>query len=221
MKSLGLSLVLCLLFLTGTIGYAVDDPAPARHVIYLHGWIVQNQQDPRPRHPEFGFYELEEILAVFSEQGFKVSGEIRPRAATMDESADHVVAQIEGLIESGVPGSYVTVVGASMGAGIALLASERLGNPDVRFAVLGTCIVTSFNRIVEQEGNGPQGHILAIREVQDRVTSPCPALAAASNGHFPDDMREIVVDTGLDHGFLYRPIPQWIDPVLKWVMAGE
>lgn len=25
--------------------------------------------------------------------------------------------------------------------------------------------------------------------------------------------------TGLAHGFLYRPLPEWVDPVVEWALA--
>ena len=31
--------------------------------------------------------------------------------------------------------------------------------------------------------------------------------------------REIVLHTGLDHGFLYRPLSQWVNPTAEWAMA--
>jgi hypothetical protein len=221
MGKMGIGLVLCALILTGSVGSAAEESSEVRYVIYLHGWIIQDQQDPRPKHPQFGFYELEEILDTFRKQGFTVSGKIRPKSASIDESADQVVVQIENLLESGVPASRVTVVGASMGAAIALLASERLGNTDIRFAVLGACLSTSFNRILEQEGTGPTGHVLSIREASDRVTGSCPPLTNDLKLQPSQDFREIVLETGLDHGFLYRPISEWVDPVLEWLMAGE
>jgi hypothetical protein len=110
------------------------EAAEARKLIYLHGRIVQDQQSARPKHPEWGFYELEAILATFRERGFDVTGEIRPKANTLSQSADHVVAQVKALIASGTPASRITVVGGSMGASIALIASVRLQNPELRFS---------------------------------------------------------------------------------------
>ncbi|HWX25559.1 MAG TPA: hypothetical protein VN083_10975, partial [Vicinamibacteria bacterium] len=68
-------------------GVAADAPHP-RHLIYLHGRIVQEQQSARPRDPRFGYYELEKILSVFRDRGFVVSGEIRPKPASVSDSAD-------------------------------------------------------------------------------------------------------------------------------------
>jgi hypothetical protein len=103
-------------FLAGlAVGVTADDSRP-RHLIYLHGRIVQEQQSARPRHPQFGYYEFEKILDAFRVHGFVVTGEIRPKSASVSDSANRVVEQVRRLLESGVPADRVTVVGASIGA---------------------------------------------------------------------------------------------------------
>ena len=75
------------------VGWPPGVPADAlgpRHLIYLHGRIVQEQQSERPRHPQFGHYEVAKILDAFRDRGFVVSGEIRPKSASMSESATRV-----------------------------------------------------------------------------------------------------------------------------------
>lgn len=63
--------------------------------------------------------------------------------AAVSESADRVVEQVRRLIEAGATPDRITVVGASMGAGIALLASARLGIPEVRLGLPGTSFVAA------------------------------------------------------------------------------
>ena len=151
---MGVMLVALAVLLAGSLPVAAGDPAPPRHLIYLHGRIVQEQQSARPRHPRFGYYEMEALRAAFRDRGFAVSGEIRPKSASVGESADRVVAQVRRLLDSGVPADRITVVGASM--------------PGRRSTL---------------------------------------------------EAREIVLHTGLGHGFLYRPLPEWVDPVTEWAFA--
>jgi pimeloyl-ACP methyl ester carboxylesterase len=191
---------------------------PPRHLIYLHGRIVQEQQSARPRNPRFGDYELNQILVTFRGRGFVVSGEIRNRAASESDSADLVVAQIRRLLETGLPARQVTIVGASMGAGIALVASARLQDPDVRFCVLGACLSENVRRILASEGKAPSGRVLSIREASDESTEPCPPWSG-DPGSGSLLAREIVLRTGLSHGFLYRPLPGWVDPAVEWAVA--
>jgi pimeloyl-ACP methyl ester carboxylesterase len=215
----GSALAMLALFLAGSLPSGAQDRAAPRHVIYLHGRIVQEQQSARPRHPQFGTYEMEAILAAFREHGFVVTGEIRPRLATVGAAAEHVVAQVRRLLGSGVPPDHVTVVGGSMGAGIALVASTRLQEPGLRFALLGACLSKSVRTIRTGGGRNPSGYVLSIREASDDMTEPCPAWKEPSPPGSPLEVREIVLHTGLRHGFLYRPLPEWIDPVVKWALA--
>ena len=195
---------------------AFADEAGPRHLIYLHGRIIQDTQSARPRHPEFGYYELEQILATFRERGFVVTGEIRPKKASLDESADRVVDQIRRLRSSGVPASRITVVGGSMGAAIALRASLRLQDPEVSFSVLGACMSQSVPLLLAEYGAVPAGRILAIREKSDETSGPCPAWSDDATSRATLVVREIVLDTGLRHGFLYRPLREWVEPVVDW-----
>lgn len=193
---------------------------PARHLIYLHGRIVQEQQSERPRHPEHGYYELEKIVAALRASGFVVSAEIRPKDQKVGEAADAVVAQVQGLLDSGVPAERITVLGASMGATIAMRVSARLGNPAVRFALLSPCLSASITAIAREEGKPMRGRILAIREESDVPTAECPPLDPKSKAT-PPTAREVVIHTGTRHGFLYRPLSEWLDPVVGWARADQ
>jgi pimeloyl-ACP methyl ester carboxylesterase len=212
------AIVIAVFVATSTMGAATDE-TPPRRLIYLHGRIVQVQQSARPQHPRFGYYELEKILAAFRERGFVVSGEIRPKSASVGDSADKLVAQVQRLLDSGVPGRNITVLGGSMGAGIALVASTRLQNADVRFALLGICLSQGVAQIQAAGGKAPSGHLLSIREASDESTANCSAWRSEPASPWPLVVREMVLDTGLSHGFLYRPLPEWVNPVVEWAKA--
>ena len=210
----GLTVVAALLL--GSAGSGAAEAPRPRHLIYLHGRIVQEQQSARPKHPQHGYYELDKILGTFRDRGFVVSGELRPKSASVVDSADQLVAQIKKLIASGVPADHITVVGASMGGGIALLASARLQNPDVRFCILGACVSEGVARLVAHEGKRPAGRILAVRESSDETTGQCPPWQDDPAADSTLVVREILLDTGLHHGFLYRPLAEWVNPVVEW-----
>jgi pimeloyl-ACP methyl ester carboxylesterase len=196
------------------------EPKDARHLIYLHGRIVQDQQDRRPRHPEWGYYELDQILQAFRERGFVVSGEVRPKDRSLSDSADVVVEQVRGLVAAGVPLERISVVGGSMGGAIALLASLRLQLPELRLVVLGACMSETVPLLVRDHGKPPAGRILSFRDTSDETSEPCPAWSAgdARPGLL---LREIVLSTGLHHGFLFRPLPGWVDPTVRWAETGQ
>ena len=194
------------------------DTSAARQLIYLHGRIIQEQQSRRPKSPRFGYYEFDRILETFRSKGFDVIGEMRSRSATESGAADELVARVRRLLASGVPPSRVTVVGASMGAGITLVASARLQNKDLRFTVLGACLSENVRRILADEGKAPGGRILSIREASDETSEPCTPWKKTSSAPLLD-AREIVLHTGLSHGFLYRPLPEWVNPTTEWAAA--
>jgi len=216
MRGVGPGLTVVAALLLGSGGGGAAEVPRSRHLIYLHGRIVQEQQIARPKHPQHGYYELDKILGTFRDQGFVVSGELRAKSASVVDSADRLVAQVKKLIASGVPADRITVVGASMGGGIALLASARLQNPDVRFCILGACLSEGVARLVATQGKRPAGRILAVRESSDETTEQCPPWEDDPAAGAALAVREIVLDTGLHHGFLYRPLPEWVNPVVEW-----
>jgi len=207
--------VMVALLLAATLAGAAEPVAP-RHLIYLHGRIVQDQQMARPKHKEWGYYELEKILATFRERGFTVSGDIRPKEATLDQSADRVAGQVRSLRTAGVPLERITVVGASMGAAIAFRASERLAEPGLRVAVLGACFSSTVEAIAKEYRRPPAGRFLTIRDTSDETSEPCAAWRDDATRYPSLRAREVVIHTGQSHGFLYRPLPEWVEPLMEW-----
>ena len=194
---------------TSVLAGEASTEAP-RHVIYLHGRIVQEQQSPRPRHAEWGHYEFDAIVSALRERGFMVSAEIRPKGTSVDAAADAVVTLVRQMLDSGIDPDRISVLGASMGAAIALRASARLQEPRLRFVVLGPCLAANIPAVASAENAGPVGWILGVREESDIPSSEC-------RGEAPAPFREIVINTGLDHGFLYRPLAEWLEPVTDWM----
>lgn len=207
----------------GLLLAAAPSPAPEapRHLFYLHGRIVQQEQSARPVHPRFGAYELDAILDAFRARGFVVHDGIRPRSLSVDDAAARLAEEIRGLLAGGVPAERIAVVGASMGAAIAIAASAELGEPEVRYALLGACLSGNVTGRRERHGKAPSGVLLSIREKSDETTEPCPAWRDDPPSGRALRVRELVVDTGLAHGFLYRPLPEWFEPVVEWALAGD
>jgi len=214
-------LPILVVLLAGTAVGGQGKSEARRHLIYLHGRIVQERQSARPEHPQFGYYELERILLAFRDRGFIVTGEIRLKSVSVSDAADRVVSQVRELLASGVPADHITVVGASMGAGVALVASERLRNSDVRFCILGACLSSNVKQMRADGGTGPVGHVLVVRESSDQATQGCAEWKPDPGMTSSLVAREIVVTTGLDHGYIYRPLPEWVNPVVEWAMLGQ
>ena len=185
-------------------------------LVYLHGRIVGEQQDRRPKHPQFGYYELDQILDAFRQRGFAVTCDMRAKGEALAPAAEHAAAQVRALQAAGVAPGRITVLGASMGAEVALLASAKLHDPELRIALLGACLSLSVPELWAERGRRPAGHVLAIREKSDETTEPCPPWTADAAGRGRLEVRELLLDTGLRHGFLFRPLPEWVEPVAEW-----
>lgn len=182
----------------------------AKYLFYLHGMIVENE-GIRPTSPRFGVYEYEQILDTLSGKGFTVISEARPRGTIVTEYAAKLVGQINKLLKAGVAPESITVVGASRGGGIAIAASSQLRNRDVNFVIMAAC--GDFD-IYKTFRTDLWGNVLSIYDYKDTVSSCQPFFDKSTTGL--KRHREIVVKLGVGHGLLYRPLKEWIDPVVEW-----
>jgi hypothetical protein len=192
---------------------AAPDPG-ATYVIYLHGRIVEEHgRDAVSR--DFGRYELDAIHRALAARGATVIGEVRSRGADVNAAAEALAGELRQLLLSGVPSGHITVVGASKGAVIAMVASTALPEPRVRWVLLANCndtVRTSFPLALH-------GEVLSIYESSDDIGGSCASLFASSPGLARS--AEVRLDTGLRHGFLYRPLPAWVGPALDWAHRGR
>lgn len=201
---------------------SAESPAGAagKHLFYLHGKIIEDQGVPRPRSEKFGYYEYEKILEAFRSRGFTVHSEMRPRHTDPLDYAKRIAGEVQKLLLSGVPPRHVTVVGASKGGIIAIYASALLQNRDVNFVFLAGCYDAA--RITIQEmGLAVAGNILSIYDAADMTgCGSCRSFFASGRGRKLGRSREIVLHMGLGHGILYRPLPEWVEPVIAWAGQG-
>ncbi len=111
--------------------------ALALYLFYLHGKIVE--QDRRPTHPQHGVYEYDQILGTFKQNGFVVISEQRKKDTDVEQYGKKVAGQVRQLLEAKVPPEHITVVGASQGSWMAMLASTYLKNRNLNFVLIGAC----------------------------------------------------------------------------------
>jgi len=179
----------------------------ARYLFYLHGRIVE--QGRRPISSEYGPYEYDEILNVFKSRGFVVVSEQRPKGSDVEQYAGKVANQVRQLLKAGVPPRNITVVGASQGSFIAMLASTYLKNRDVKFVLIAGCSAEArFLDTVDLHGS-----VLSIYERSDGASS-CEKYRADATGIARYE--EMQLQTGMRHGFIYRPITEWVEATVSW-----
>ncbi len=186
----------------------------AIYVFYLHGRIIETE-GRRPTHPRFGIYEYDMILKTLADSGFIVISEARPADTRTLPYAHKVAAQIDSLIQVGVPPSQITVIGASKGAAIAGFVSAIVNHPEVRYVILSICNQRMVTRWL-QNGGPFSGHVLYIYETSDPIGQSCQPFFQQLAGSNLREFKEIKLDTGLHHGFLYRPLQEWVEPAVRW-----
>lgn len=179
----------------------------ARYLFYLHGRIVE--QGRRPISPQYGAYEYDQILETFKQRGFVVISEQRRIGIDVEEYAGKVAGQVRQLLKAGVPPRNITVVGASQGSFIAMLASTYLKNADLNFVLIAGCGADA--RFITQVNL--HGKVLSIYEQSDGAGS-CEKYRADATGL--SKYEELELRTGMRHGFIYRPITEWIEPTIAW-----
>jgi hypothetical protein len=189
---------------------AQPDPK-ARYVFYLHGRILE-EQGRNAVSPDFGKYEYDAILQALAAPGYTVVGEIRGKGAG-DEFADKVAGQIRALRAAGVPSPQIAVIGASKGAGLTLAVSAAVGDPEIAYVVLAGCAAS------DERAAALRGRILSIYDVKDRFQPSCQDTFRRAKALTA--RHEIVLTLGLDHGLLYKPYREWLDPAFAWIRRAS
>ena len=216
--------------ITPTLGTALPRESPAalltgyefpdsihpelHYLFYLHGKILEDQGLPAVS-PDFGVYEYEAILEELTNRGFTVISEQRSKDADINVYAQKTIAQLNLLRNANVPSENITVVGASKGAYIAATVSSLLENEKVNFALLGACN-SEMTGVWKQNQMYLYGNILAIYDSIDEYAGSCEDLYAFSQGKGIARHQEIVLHLGMGHGILYKPLDEWITPIVEF-----
>jgi hypothetical protein len=185
-----------------------------RYMFSLHGKIIEDQGIPAVS-PVYGEYEYEAILEKLSSSGFVVISEQRGKDTNSETYARRIVGQVTTLLNAGVPPKHITVVGASKGAGIAIYVSHYLENEEINFVIMGICHPDEVNYL-EQEGIFLYGNVLSIFDAVDGYAGSCQDLFNFSEGKGISRHDEIVLHVGTGHGILYKPLDEWITPLIQW-----
>lgn len=207
-----------LLSFSFTNGQTITESVPEKvdksqkYLIYLHGGIVQDL-GAEAVSEDFGRYEYQKILEVFKERGFNVISEVRPKETEITGYAEKLSEQIKTLKKRGVADKNIVVVGASLGAYMTIEAAYKLKKKEVQYVLIGLCSEYAVNRYKQVKGE-LQGKFLSIYEESDQKGS-CQTIFEPL--HRKSKFKEIKVNTGKGHGFLFKPDKEWIDPLVEWI----
>lgn len=202
--------------LSAYIFHGSIDPVK-RYLFYLHGKIIEDQGLPAID-PEYGEYEYEAILAKLSRYGFVVFSEPRYINTDSVEYAHKIAGQVILLLNAGVPPKNITIVGASKGAGIAIYVSYFLANTEINYVLMGICNPENVEYYL-QEKLTLYGNVLSIYDSGDDSAGSCQELFNYSKGKGISRSDEIILQIGTGHGILYKPLDEWITPLVQW--AGK
>lgn len=194
-----------------SMSFACKQDKNDRFIFFLHNRFLE-EHELSELHPTFGRTEYKEILAEFEKGGLKVISEKRNGNVNAREYAVGVVHQIDSLIAMGVPPSKITVAGTSKGGYIAQYVSTLANNAALNFVFVASFRDEDLEQIPEINFCG---NILTIYETTDpfgvsaierKNTSTCVVK------HF----KEVELNTKMGHGFLFKPLQEWIGPTVKW-----
>lgn len=187
------------------------DPA-GFYLFYLHGGVVTVKGDNAINDPvpQFGPYQYSRILDTLRAHGFYVISERRLPGVDDSVYVKKVALQVDTLLKAKVPVRNIILVGASAGSNIVLHASDRLKNPEMKYVIMGGCAPDIYKYYLDIE---VVGRFLSVIESSDSNGS-CGRIF--DKRMLVKDFKEITLNTGLDHGFIYKPFAAWINPVVKW-----
>jgi hypothetical protein len=181
------------------------------YIFFLHNNFIE-ENELTAVHPMYGRAEYNEILDAFKNAGFVVISEKRKAKTDMKMYAKKIAGEIDSLLKMGIKPNRITVIGTSKGGYIAQYVSTFLKNPDVNFVFIG-CFQESD--IVDRSEINFCGNILTIYEKSDANGVSAIRRKETSKlkiNHF----KEIELNTNLKHGFLFKALPEWIEPCIMW-----
>jgi pimeloyl-ACP methyl ester carboxylesterase len=186
------------------------------YLFYLHGGVVQDQ-GIHAVSEYYGKYEYLAILDSLRSRGFQVISEARPKGTEVEDYAAKIAGQVDSLLEKGVSPRKIVIVGASLGAYMALEAAHRLQNSNVSYVLIGLCSEYAVSRYLSY-GNNLYGNFLSIFERSDSKAS-CREIFKDK----PAETRfhEIELNMGIDHAFLFKPYDEWVIPMVEWIEGKD
>jgi len=94
---------------------------------------------------------------------------------------------------------------------IAALVSTRLEEPQVAYVLLANC----NDWLIRTHNPRLSGSVLSIYDASDEIGQSCEGVRKNAS-RFLTRFEEIRLETGLGHGFVYRPLPEWVEPAMRW-----
>ncbi len=201
-----------------SIGQSISSYVPKsivksdKYLFYLHGGVVTvlGNNAINQSMPEWGPYEYLNILDSLQIRGFNVITENRKEGIEDSMYVGKITKQIDTLFKAGVKPKNILIIGASAGSVITINVSSKLKNNQMKYVIMGGCWPDTYKDYLNIE---LYGHFLSIIETTDPHGTCYKIFEGRS---FLKSYKEITLNTGLSHGFIYKGHKEWIDPIVKW-----
>ncbi|MFC6096327.1 alpha/beta hydrolase [Flavobacterium qiangtangense] len=182
------------------------------YIFFIHNKFLEENPDGTLAKEYNVKVEYNQILKSFSKDEFVVFSEKRKPNTNGIEYAKKVVLQIDSLIQKGIKPNKITVIGTSKGGYIAQFVSTFSKNSNLNFVFIGSFQDTDIEEIPTINFCG---NILTIYEESD-VFGVTAIKRKETSKLKINQFKEIELNTGLKHGFLYIASDEWIKPCKMW-----
>jgi len=188
-----------------------------KYVFFLHNKFLEGHSLNKS-HPKYGPAAYTAILEKLQSTNSVILSEKRKPDTDPKMYAKKVILTIDSLHNYGVPYDHISIVGTSQGGYIAQYISYYAKNPDLKFVFIGASFKNdSMN---EDKKFRLYGKILSINEKTDVGAEPLSRQLRFKNSDLKS-FKEITLNTGLEHGFLFRALDEWIMPAKTWINSNK
>lgn len=182
------------------------------YIFFIHNKFLEENSDGTFSDKYNVTVDYNGILQSFKKDGFIVLSEKRLENTDTKKYAEKIVSQIDSLIKTGVKPNHITIVGTSKGGYIAQYVSTFAKNPNLNFVFIGSFQESDMENYPEINFCG---NILTIYEKSDFFGVTAIKRKETSKLKI-NQFKEIELNTGLKHGFLYIASDEWIKPCKMW-----
>lgn len=184
-----------------------------QYIFFLHNKFLEDHS-VEEAHPKYGIVEYEKVLHDLKDSTSIVLFEKRKPNTDPAAYALKIKKQIDRLIKKGVKAGNIAVVGTSQGGYIAQYISYFQKNPELKFVFIGASFKDDS---LEKDPNFRlYGRILSITEKSDDGHVHLSQQKRFIRSDIKD-FKEIELNTGLNHGFLFKALDEWIIPTKDWI----
>ena len=184
-----------------------------QYIFFLHNKFLEGHSGDEA-HPKYGIVEYEKMLHELKDSSNIVLFEKRKPNTDPAVYALKIKKQIDQLIKKGIKAENIAVVGTSQGGYIAQYISYYAKNPELKFVFIGASF--KDDSLEKDENFRLYGKILSITEKSDDGHVPLSKEERFIRSDIKS-FKEIELNTGLNHGFLFKALDAWIIPTKEWI----